>query len=65
MLNTPAFKPDIGVHDVPFVGFKAIVRQHFIRRLNILLAFALFRPFRLLSVFPGIHANQRAKIGQA
>ncbi len=63
-------KPDIGVHNVPFVGsLKAIVRATLllIRRLNILLPpFALFRPFRLLSVFlPGIHATSGLKIGQS
>ncbi len=58
MFNFAPFKAYIGIHDVPFVGFKAIIRQDFIRRLSVF--FYLFR----LRAFAGINANQRAQIGQ-
>ncbi len=53
MLNTSAFKPDIGVHNVPICRFQSVVRQHFIRRLEHSSRLcAVQTAFRLLSVFP-------------
>lgn len=34
MLNAPPFEANIGIHNVPFIGFEAVIRQHFARRLN-------------------------------
>ena len=49
MLNTPSFETHVSVHHVPFIGFKTVIRQDLVHRLNALLTFALFRlfcPFR-------------------
>lgn len=58
MLNFTSFEAHIRIHHVPFVGFEAVIGQHFTRRLNVL--FNLFR----LRAFARIYANQRTKIGQ-
>ena len=57
MLNAPPFEANIGIHNVPFIGFEAVIRQHFARRLNAFFALLLFRPFRLFCPFPGVNAN--------
>ena len=41
MLNFTSFEAHIRIHHVPFVGFEAVIGQHFTRRLNVL--FNLFR----------------------
>ena len=64
MLNAPPFEANIGIHNVPFIGFEAVIRQHFARRLNAFFTLLLFRPFRLFSSFPGINANQRSQVRQ-
>ena len=64
MLNAPPFEANIGIHNVPFIGFEAVIRQHFARRLNAFFALLLFRPFRLFCPFPGINANQRSQVRQ-
>ncbi|SAG55495.1 Uncharacterised protein [Enterobacter hormaechei] len=58
MLDFTSFEAHIRIHHVPFVGFEAVIGQHFTRRLNVL--FNLFR----LRAFARIYANQRTKIGQ-
>ncbi len=63
MLNAPPFEANIGIHNVPFIGFEAVIRQHFARRLN------AFRPSSVQTVstflpFPGINANQRSQVRQ-
>ncbi len=32
MLNAPPFEANIGIHNVPFIGFEAVIRQHFARK---------------------------------
>ncbi|MNR24042.1 hypothetical protein D3C85_1410970 [compost metagenome] len=65
MLDFTPLEAHVGIHHIPLISFKAIVRQHFVRRLNIFLAFLLFGTFGLLRTFPGIDTNQRAEIGEA
>ncbi|CCK04294.1 hypothetical protein BN129_3053 [Cronobacter sakazakii 701] len=64
VFNTTAFKAHIGIHHVPFVGFKGVVRQHFIARLRRFFAFFLLGIFALLRPGTGIDANQRAEVGK-
>ena len=48
VLNSPALKAHIGIHHLPFIGFKAVRRQHFTRRLRSvarLARSAFLRPF--------------------
>ncbi len=35
MLNFTSFEAHIRIHHVPFVGFEAVIGQHFTRRLNV------------------------------
>lgn len=42
VLNAPPFKAHIGIHHLPLVGFKAVIRQHFSGWLRRRLAFTLF-----------------------
>lgn len=55
MLNAPPFEANIGIHNVPFIGFEAVIRQHFARRLN------AFRPssVQTVSTFLPLSRNQR------
>ncbi len=48
VLNSPALKAHIGIHHLPLVGFKAVRRQHFTRRLRPVIRLArsaFLRPF--------------------
>ena len=61
VLNAASFKAHIGIHHLPLIGFKAVIRQHFSGRLRGGLAFA---PFGLAAFTAGVDANQRPQIRQ-
>ncbi len=65
MLNTLPFKAHVGIHRVPFIGFKAIIGQYLAGRLDTFLALLLLCLLRFFSPFTGIHADQRPKVSQA
>lgn len=52
MLNAPPFEANIGIHNVPFIGFEAVIRQHFARRLNAFSPFFCSDRFDFSAPFP-------------